>query len=324
MAVDPMKMTPDALLGTARTSLECFGYAVMPGFECAPHHKLIIDKIEQLLRGKIRKLAIICPPRHGKSTIASVLLPPYFLGRNPGNSVITASYGAELSESWGRRVRNIVSSPLFGSIFPNCRLSPDSQAMHRFTTTAGSEYIATGRGGPLTGRGAHLLVLDDLVKDAEEARSEIVCKSIVDWLAHVAFTRLARDARVITISPRWSERDPMGWILREQQGWEVLHLPCISEGGDDPLQRPVGTPLWESQFPLPALQSIRSAVGNQVWQCLYQGNPTAALGSVFKREWFRHYREIPASFQKIVQSWDTAFKTGANNDFSVCSTWGST
>jgi len=182
MAVDPTKMTPDALLATAASSLECFGYAIMPGFECAPHHKLIVHKLEQLLRGKIRKLAIICPPRHGKSTIASILLPAYFLGRNPGSSVITASYGAELSEGWGRRVRNIISAPLYNSIFPVCRLSPDSQAMHRFDTTLGGAYIATGRGGPLTGRGANLLVLDDLLKDSEEARSEIVCKSIIDWL----------------------------------------------------------------------------------------------------------------------------------------------
>jgi predicted phage terminase large subunit-like protein len=324
MAVDPTKMTPDALLATAASSLECFGYAIMPGFECAPHHKLIVHKLEQLLRGKIRKLAIICPPRHGKSTIASILLPAYFLGRNPGSSVITASYGAELSEGWGRRVRNIISAPLYNSIFPVCRLSPDSQAMHRFDTTLGGAYIATGRGGPLTGRGANLLVLDDLLKDSEEARSEIVCKSIIDWLAHVAFTRLARDARVVAISTRWSERDPMGWIIREQQGWDVLHLPAVSEGGADPLARPLGAPLWESQFPLPALQSIRTAVGNQVWQCLYQGNPTASLGSVFRREWFRHYQQLPASFSKIIQSWDTAFKIGAANDFSVCTTWGVT
>lgn len=324
MANDLVKMRPDALLATARSSLECFGYAVLPGFEVAPHHALIIDKVERLLRGKVKKLAIICPPRHGKSTIASILLPAYYLGRNPGNSVICASYGSDLSEGWGRRVRNIVSSPLFHSIFPNCRLSPDSSAVGRFDTTFGGTYIATGRGGPLTGRGANLMVLDDLIKDAEEAKSDVVCKSVIDWLAHVAFTRMHRDARVIAISTRWSERDPMGWILREQQGWEVLHLPAISEGGDDPLGRPLGAPLWESQFPLPALQSIRAAVGAQVWQCLYQGNPKAALGSIFQRQWFRRYTQPPTSFQKIIQSWDTAFKTGASNDYSVCSTWGST
>jgi predicted phage terminase large subunit-like protein len=324
MQSDANKMSPDALLATAASSLECFGYAIMPGFECAPHHALIIEKIEMLLRGKIRKLAIICPPRHGKSTIASILLPPYFLGRNPGSSIITASYGAELSENWGRRVRNFVSSPLYNSIFPNCRLSPDSQAMNHFNTTVGGTYIAVGRGGAMTGFGAHLLVLDDLIKDAEEARSEIICKSVVDWLQAVALTRLTCDGKVVAISTRWSERDPLGWLLREQSGWHVLHLPAVSEGGADPLGRPLGAPLWESQFPLPALQSIRTAVGNQVWQCLYQGNPTAALGSVFKREWFRRYQQLPASFSKIIQSWDTAFKTGAANDYSVCTTWGVT
>lgn len=318
-----MQSDPRKILATASQSLECFGLAMMPGFEVAPHHKLIIDHIERLLRGKSRKTAIICPPRHGKSTLCSIITPAYYLGKSPAGNVICASYGADLSESFGRRVRNIISSPMYASIFPNARLSPDSSAMHRFNTTRGGEANFVGRGGALTGKGASLLILDDLIKDQEEARSDIVCRSVIDWLQHVAFTRLSRDARVIAIATRWSERDPMGWLL-QQQGWDVLHLPAISEGGNDPLSRPVGAPLWESTFPLPALQSIRSAVGPAVWQALYQGNPRAAQGSIFRREWFRHYREMPASFTKIIQSWDTAFKTGASNDFSVCTTWAAT
>jgi predicted phage terminase large subunit-like protein len=317
-------ISPDAILATARTSLECFGLALQPGFESPAHIKLMVEKIEELLVGRrFQKLAIITPPRHGKSLLSSVLLPAYFLGRNPAKNVICASYGAELSEGWGRRVRNIVGSPLFSSIFPACSLSADSAAMNHFSTVAGGEAVFTGRGGPLTGRGADLLVLDDLLKDQEEARSEIVCKAIIDWLQSTAFTRLAPKAKVLAISTRWSERDPMGWLL-QQNGWHVLHLPAVSERGDDPLRRPIGAALWESRFPLHVLQEIRTAVGPAVWQTLYQGNPVAALGSVFKREWFHHYTQVPSSFKKIVQSWDTAFKAGTSNDFSVCTTWGTT
>jgi predicted phage terminase large subunit-like protein len=320
---DPMQMSPEQILLTARTSLECFSYAVMPGFEAPQHVKLMIFKIEQLLRGRIRRLAIVAPPRHGKSNLSSVLLPAYFLGRNPTESVITASYSGELSETWGRKVRNIVGSPLFGSIFPNCRMSPDSAAAHRFSTTRGGEYNALGTGGAMTGKGASLLILDDLIRDSDEARSEVTCTSIIEWLQSTALTRLTASGKVLAIATRWSERDPMGFLLR-QRGWEVLHLPAVSNGDGDALDRPAGTPLWESRFPLPVLQSIREAVGANVWNCLYQGDPIAAQGSVFKRSWLKHYAEAPTKFKKIVQSWDTAFKAGATNDFSVCSTWGVT
>jgi predicted phage terminase large subunit-like protein len=101
-------------------------------------------------------------------------------------------------------------------------------------------------------------------------------------------------------------------------------LPAVSEGKGDLLGRPAGAALWESQFPLHVLESIRIAVGPQVWSALYQGNPTAAQGMIFKRSWFRHYQSVPEKFSKIVQSWDTAFKTGATNDYSVCTTWGQT
>src|SRR6266849_5255801 len=306
----------------AARSFKAFSLLFWPGFEVAPHHQLIIDKIELLLRGKIKKLAIILPPRHGKTTLTSILLPAYFLGRNPRGSVITASYGAELSEGWGRRVRGIIQDETFARVFPDCMLSPDSQAAGRFNTTQNGQYISTGRGGPLTGRGADLLVLDDLIKDAEEARSEIVCKGIIEWLKHVALTRLSRDGRIVAISTRWSERDPMGWLLKEQKGFDVLDLPAVSEGTRDLLGRPAGAALWESQYPLNVLESIRVAVGPQVWQSLYQGNPTAAQGMVFKRQWFRHYRAVPEKFSKIVMSLDTAFKTGSANDYSVATVWG--
>jgi len=306
----------------AARSLKAFSLLFWPNFEVAPHHQLIIDEIELLLRGKIKKLAIILPPRHGKTTLASILLPAYFLGRNPRGSVITASYGAELSEGWGRRVRGIIQDETFARVFPDCMLSPDSQAAGRFNTTQNGQYISTGRGGPLTGRGADLLVLDDLIKDAEEARSEIVCKGIIEWLKHVALTRLSRDGRIVAISTRWSERDPMGWLLKEQKGFELLHLPAVSESTCDLLSRPAGAALWESQYPLNVLESIRVAVGPQVWQSLYQGNPTAAQGMVFKRQWFRHYRAVPEKFSKIVMSLDTAFKTGSANDYSVATVWG--
>jgi predicted phage terminase large subunit-like protein len=315
-----MNVSKTLRLSLTRRSLGRFAQAVMPAFEVDACHQLIIDNLELLLTGKIKKLAIITPPRHGKSTIGNVIAPAYALGRNPTETIITVSYGSELSEGFGRRVRNILSDPAFAEVFPGCKLSADSAAAYRFTTTQGGEYSATGRGGPITGRGASLLVLDDLIKDSSEANSDTVCRGVIEWLQHVCFTRLTPNGRVLAIATRWSERDPMGWIL-QQAGWKVLHLPAISEK-DDPLGREIGQALWPSHYPVEALEQIRGDVGPRVFQCLYQGNVSASQGTIFKRDWFRHYQQPPESFKRIVQSWDTAFKTGATNDPSVCATIG--
>jgi predicted phage terminase large subunit-like protein len=305
-----------------RRSLARFACAMMPAFELSPCHRIIVEHLERLLSGRIKKLAIIAPPRHGKSLLGSVMLPSFALGKNPRETIITCSYGSDLSETWGRRVRNILNDPAFGELFPGCRLSPDSAAVYRFETTAGGEYSAVGRGGPVTGRGASLLILDDLIKDASEANSEAVCRSIVDWLMSVAFTRLSPGGRVLAIATRWSEKDPMGWIL-QQHGWTVLHLPAFAEA-NDALGRATGEALWPSRYPVEALEGIRADVGSRVFACLYQGNVAAAQGTIFKRDWFRHYQQSPEKFNRVVQSWDTSFKTGKTNDYSVCATIGQT
>src|SRR5262249_25602385 len=157
------------------------------------------------------KVAIITPPRHGKSTLGNVLLPAYALGRDPRETIITVSYGSDLAETFGRRVKNILADPAFHELFPTCQLSPESTAASHFELTAGGEYTAVGRGGPVTGRGASLLILDDLIKDAQEANSETTCRTVIEWLESVAFTRLTPKGRVLAIATRWSERDPMGW-----------------------------------------------------------------------------------------------------------------
>ena len=210
----------------------------------------------------------------------------------------------------------------FREIFPGCQLSADSAAAYRFETTRGGEYSAVGRGGPVTGKGASFLVLDDLIKDATEANSEVTCRSTIDWIQNVAFTRLTPNGRVLAIGTRWSERDPLGWLL-QQPGWVVLHLPAFAME-HDPLGRRPGEALWPSQFPVEVLEQIKRDIGSRNFGCLYQGNTSAAAGTIFKRDWFRHYTEAPEKFTRIVQSWDTAFKTGAANDYSVCATVGET
>jgi len=189
-------------------------------------------------------LILLCPPRHGKSLLAAQMFPAWYLGRHPDRFAISASYGQELADDFGRKVRNLVSDPLHRAIFPGCRLSDDSSSMRRFNTTAGGSYYAVGRGGPITGRGAHLLIIDDPIKDREEAQSEAIRHGLHEWYSSVAYTRLQPGAAIVLIQTRWHQDDLAGWLLREhvEEGWEVVSFPAIAER-DEGFRRE-GEPLW--------------------------------------------------------------------------------
>ena len=314
---------PRQLAAIAHEDLACYSIVQWPQFELAPHHELIISKLEAVERGEIKRLMIFMPPRHGKSLITSSIFPAWLLGRHPDYHVIFTSYGQELSDGFGRRVRNFIVAPVHQAIFPNCKLSEDSTAAHRFNTTAGGAYFAVGRGGPITGRGANLLLIDDPIKDREEADSETIRKALHEWYASVAYTRLMPGGAIIIIQTRWHEDDLAGWLLREHanENWDVLRLPAIAE--QDERFRKEGEPLWPEQFPLPELERKRAAIGGRAWASLYQQRPAAADGVIFKRDWWQFFSLRPTvTFDQIVQSWDTAFKKGTENDFSVCTTWG--
>ena len=140
-------MNPLEILQLARGDLACYAIAQWPGFELAAHHRLLVDMLEAVERGEIRRLLVAMPPRHGKSLLTTQLFPAWYLGRHPERSIITASYGQELADGFGRTVRNLVRDPLHRAIFPGCRLADDSASVRCFTTTAGGSYYAVGRGG---------------------------------------------------------------------------------------------------------------------------------------------------------------------------------
>jgi predicted phage terminase large subunit-like protein len=310
-----------AVLKLARQDLACYAMALSPNFELAAHHRLIVDELEAVERGEIRRLMIFMPPRHGKSLLASQIFPAYYLGRHPDRQIICASYGQELADDFGRKVRNIVSDPIHRAIFPEFRLADDSASMRRFGTTAGGSYFAVGRDGAITGRGADIFLIDDPLKNFEEARSELIREGLHQWYSTVARTRLQPGGGIVLISTRWHEDDLAGRLLREASGedWHVLSLPAIAEV-DESFRR-AGEALWPEKFPLEVLEQIRREVGGAIFTSLYQQHPAAAEGTVFNRGWWRFYRELPAC-KRVVQSWDTAFKTGSENDYSVCTTWG--
>jgi hypothetical protein len=203
------------ILGLAANDLACFAVATHPNFEMALHTRAIIDKLEAVERGKIKRLMILCPPRHGKSMITSQIFPAWYLGRHPDRFVVCASYSTDLATDFGRATRNLVADPLHTAIFPKCKLSDDSGGQQKFNTTAGGAFFAVGRGSGLTGRGAHLLLLDDLLKDRAEADSEVIRKGLHEWYGNVAYTRLMPDAAIVNVQTCWHEDDLAGRQLHE-------------------------------------------------------------------------------------------------------------
>ena len=294
----------------ARGSLIAFTEYTKPDYQTARHHRLIAEKLEAVERGEIDRLMIIMPPRHGKSEKASKRFPAWYLGRNPDHQFIAASYNSDLAKDFGRSVRNIVATPEYQALFPEGMLAEDSQAADRWHTHLSGQYVAAGVGTAITGRGAHVLLIDDPVKDREEADSETQRDKVWNWYTSTAYTRLMPGGAIIVIQTRWHEDDLAGRLLAAQEAggdeWDVLHLPALDERGEA---------LWPDWYSVERLERIRTAIGPRDWQALYQGDPTPEEGNFFKREWFQFYDEPPEHLKRYGAS-DYAV-TADDGDYTV-------
>lgn len=183
----------------ARKSLLAFTEFTNPVYYRADHHAKIAAKLEDVERGKIDRLMIFMPPRHGKSELASKRFPAWCLGRNAHRQIIAASYNSDLASDFGRNVRNIVGSPEFGQVFPDVSLAVDSAAANRMNTNKGGAYVAAGVGTAVTGRGADIALIDDPFKDREEADSQRRRDAVWDWYRSTLFTRLMPGGAVVLI-----------------------------------------------------------------------------------------------------------------------------
>jgi predicted phage terminase large subunit-like protein len=287
------------------------------GFEPAAHHRLLLDKLEEVSSGKIDRLAVFMPPGAAKSTYASILYTPWHLAQNPKANVIAASHTAELAEKFGRRVRNLIveHSPVLG-----VGLASDSQAAGRWETDHGGEYFAAGVGGAIAGRRADLVVIDDPIRSREDADSETVRDKIWDWYKSDLYTRLKPGGRIVLIQTRWHEDDLAGRLLADMAAggdhWEVISLPALAEA-DDPLGRSVGQPLWPEWEDEANLERKRRAVGARDWSALYQQRPAPEDGDYFKLEWLKHYDIAPALNTLRVYGGSDYAVTADGGDFTV-------
>lgn len=295
----------------ASRSLLRFTEYTNPLYQRARHHELIAEKLEAVERGEIDRLMIFMPPRHGKSELASKRFPAWCLGRNPKRQIIAASYNSDLANDFGRNVRNLVGEPEFGQVFPDVTLAADSAAANRMNTNHGGAYVAAGVGTAVTGRGAHIALIDDPFKDREEADSERRRDLVWDWYRSTLFTRLMPAGAIVLIQTRWHEDDLAGRLLEgEADQWEVLELPAIDAQGEA---------LWPEWYPISALERIRKTVGPREFSALYQQRPQPDEGTFFKREWFGEWERLPEV--RYYGTSDYAVTDGGG-DFTVHRIWG--
>ncbi len=266
----------------ARRSL--VSWARVCGFEPAKHHRFLIDRLEAVASGDIKRLLITMPPGSAKSTYGSVLFPPWYLAQKPNSSILSISHSADFAVSFGRKCRNLVidHEKILGY-----GLRKDSQAADEWATTNGSVYFCAGIGKAIAGRRADVGFIDDPVGNREDAWSKTIRERNYNWFKTDFRTRLKPGAAIILIQTRWHEEDLAGCILRDEASdWVVINLPMLASA-NDPLDRAPGEMLWNDYF-TPAL--LRDAQKDpMVFSALYQGDPTPQDGDYFKRDWIEAY-----------------------------------
>lgn len=298
----------------AQESLIAFTEYTFDGFESGDHHHVIADALEDVESGKCDRLIIEAPPRHTKSELASRRFPAWYIGRNPDKQLIATTYAQDFADDFGHDVREIVKDERYGMVFPDVHLRADSKARNKWRTNKRGIYVAAGIDGPITGRGAHIALIDDPFKNRADAMSPTMREHVWKWYTSVLRIRLMPGGAIVLINTRWHEDDLAGRLMEKaKQGgeqWRVVRLPAINEG----------KALWPQWYPLPALEAIRNTLTVQEWQALYMQDPTPDEGVYFKRDWFRRYTDAPKDLSVYITG-DFATSEG-KNDFTSIFVWG--
>lgn len=266
-------------------------------------HRALGATLQEVAEGRLKRLIITFPPRHGKSELTSKRFLAWLAGRFPEKSWIFGTYNEELAQDFGRTVRGIIKHPAYSQVFPGVELRKGSEASDRLGIENGGDLIFVGRGGAVTGRGGHGIVIDDPLKNSEEADSAGTREKLWEWLLNDIFSRLMDDSGfIILIMTRWHEDDPVGRLTDptnphykadEAAQWSVFNIPALAEDGDR-LGRKVGEPLWPSRFGVEYLEAFKRR-NPRGFNALYQQRPTPDDGELFKAEHILTYlpNELP-------------------------------
>src|SRR3990167_4897616 len=289
---------PDAYkmaIQQARSNLVDFSIATSPKYIPNWHHDLIAKELQHIEQHGARDykiLVVAVPPRHGKSQQISIDFPAWYLGKHPDEEIITSSYSAELVGDCGGKAGEKVNSQDYKVIFPDTILREDERARGRWRTLQGGSYTAVGVCGPITGRGAKVFVIDDPIKNREEAESLVQREKLYDWLTSVVMTRMEPNGVIVLVMTRWHMDDLVGRIEKHPElskRSRVIRLPAMAE--NDEAKRKAGEALWQDRFSLKDLGDIKSAIGPYDWGALYQGVPILTENQEFKISYIKTIQE---------------------------------
>ncbi|MBX3048432.1 MAG: terminase family protein [Anaerolineales bacterium] len=331
---------------------------LLPWYETQRFHRLIdhaLEDAERYVRTRGRegygRHIVLTPPRYGKSEKVSKVFPAWFLGKNPDMRVILASYGADLAHGNSRAVRDIILSEQYAGIFGQkalvdepVGLDPDSRAVSGWELAVPHRggLAAAGVGGPLTGKGAHLMVIDDPYKDREQAESAAYRQKVIDWWSSVAYQRLEDFAAVVLVQTRWHPNDLAGYLMREMlhnpdaDQWRVLSLPTVAPEESeyakdeseqrsalaqgiylnlkDPLDRQPGEVLWPGKYGPEQVRQIRANTAAHDWLALHMQTPRPRTGGFFAKEW-QMVDRAPENLRWF-RVWDLATSESAKADYT--------
>ena len=284
--------------------------ALSPQYDAPLHLSPYLEAIRSTLERE-QRLVLSIPPRHAK-TETTLHAFPWLWDRQPDRTHCYVTYEAGLAKSKSRRVQQLATDAGYTV----------TGTLSDWRTQSGGQFLATGAGGPLTGRGIDgLLVIDDPVKNRQDAESPTIRNRVHDWARDVAFTRLEPGASCLVIQTRWHVDDLAGRL--ESEGWPVINIPAVQNDTvtgrtEEALLMGDGVPLWPERWPLDVLERRRKAVGEHTWASLYQGRPRprglALFGDV------HYYRELPSHGYRVAHGVDLAYTSRTHADWSVCVT----
>ena len=307
----------------ARRHMSDFVLYVDRNYQMNWHHQLLCEYLDRLAQKEIRRLMVFMPPWHGKSELVSRKFPAFLLGNKPDISIISCSYASDLASRMNRDVQRLIDSPEYEQLFPNSRLfGKNIRSTARGSYLRNSDifeivnhrgvYRSAGVGGGITGMGGEYIIIDDPVKNREEADSATYREKVYNWYTSTLYTRLEKDGCILLTLTRWHEDDLAGKLLKASEDganqWTILELPAICEEPIKPYDiRREGEALWKWKYDESALAKMKATVGSRDWAALYQQHPTPGEGGTFKREWWNYYKVLPNGLYDYVQSWDCTF-----------------
>lgn len=306
-------------------SLTDFKKQFWRNYEHLPYMDRVDDVLSQVAQyvltggqSGIGRLMIFMPPRHGKTLTVSRLFPAWLFSHAPHIRLITASYGATLAYRNSRVVRNLIAREDYQQAYPSVKLASDSAAVDEWDI---AQYegglIAAGVGGGVTGHGANLIIIDDVVKSRAEAESATYRQRVKDWYENDLLTRLEEPGgAIILMMTRWHSDDLAGYLLAsEAHMWHVLTLPALA-GQDDPLGREFGAALWADRYSVDILNERRARMGEYAFASLYQQQPIPSGTRVFDIDKIEIIDHEPKS-KEFVRFYDLAVTANKHSDYTA-------